>query len=81
MTEKMDSIATYTKLKTGYWGVRVPEAVLRLEPGETQRVQVHKRNGRQNTETVSCFWVGEDFERRSRIALCEIVPRDTASPG
>ena len=80
MSENIDAIATYTKLRTGSWGVRVPEAVQRLEPGDTKRVQVHKRNGRQNTETVSCFWVGDDFERRTRIALCEIVSRDTASP-
>ena len=81
MSEDIDAIATYTRLRTGSWGVRVPEAVQRLEPGETTRVQVHKRNGRQNAETVTCFWVGEDLERRSRIALCEIVPRDTALPG
>ena len=81
MNENFDAIATYTRLRTGSWGVRVPEAVQRLEPGDTGCVQVHKRNGRQNIETVSCFWVGEDFERRTRIALCKIVPRDTASPG
>ena len=81
MSENIDAIATYTRLRTGSWGVRVPEAVLRLEPGDTQRVQVHKRSGRQKTETVTCFWVGEDFERRTRVALCEIVPRErTASP-
>ena len=80
MTEKMDSIATYTRLRTGSWGVRVPEAVERLELGDTKRLQVHKKNGRQNSETVCCFWTGEDFERRIRIALCEIVPRQGDVP-
>ena len=80
MSEKTDSIATYTRLRTGSWGVRVPEAVHRLEPGETKHLEVHKLNGQVKSEQVRCFWAGEDLERRIRVALCELVPRGTTSP-
>ena len=80
-TTTTNPIATYTKLRTGAWGVRVPEAVLRLEPGETKRVAVHKLSGAVKSEMVHCFWTGEDLHRQTRIALCEIVPGAEGSSG
>ena len=71
--------ATYTRLRSGEWGVRVPEAVDRLEPGATTCVVVHKRSGEAQAETVRCFWSGEAPNDGTRVALCDIVRRDGAS--
>ena len=81
MTEIVNTKATYTRLRSGSWGVRVPEAAARLRPGETTTIEVHKLNGQINSETVRCFWAGDDLTRETRIALCELVPKRSASPG
>ena len=80
MSQEMNAIATYTRLRTGAWGVRVPEAVERLEPGATRRLEVHKRSGAVKSERVRCFWSGEELRDGTRVALCEIVPGAGASP-
>ena len=80
MSQELNTFATYTKLRTGAWGVRVPEAVETLEPGETRRLEVHKRSGMVKSERVRCFWSGEELRNGSRVALCEIVPAADASP-
>ena len=72
--------ATYTKLRSGSWGVRVPEAVRRLEPGDTTRLTVRKLNGQVKYEIVRCFWAGEDPARKTHVALCEIVSGENAPP-
>ena len=72
-TTTTNPTATYTKLRTGAWGVRVPEAVHRLEPGEKKRVEVHKRSGVVKSEIVRCFWAGEELRHGRRVALCDIV--------
>ena len=75
-----NTTATYTKLRSGSWGVRVPETVHRLEPGNTTRLSVHKLNGQVKSETVRCFWAGEDPARKTHVALCEIVSGENAPP-
>ena len=72
-TDTTNPTASYTRLRTGAWGVRVPEAVHRLEPGETRSVDVHKRSGQVKSETVRCFWAGEEPRHGRRVALCDIV--------
>ena len=67
---------TYTRLRSGAWGVRVPEAVHPLLPGQTARVAVHRRSGEISSETVRCFWCGLSFRTRQVVALCEIVQPD-----
>ena len=79
-TDTTNPTATYTKLRTGAWGVRVPEAVHRIEPGETKRVAVHKRSGEVKPETVRCFWAGEEPRYGRRVALCDIVAHEDVSP-
>jgi hypothetical protein len=55
--------ATYTKLKSGEWGVRVEGAVK-----EGQSVTVRKKNGETKTETVKkVVWSG------GGISLCAVT--------
>ena len=70
------STPTYTRLRSGAWGVRVPEAVHTLAPGERARVAVHRRSGVVSSETVRCFWRGVSSGTDEVVALCEIVPTD-----
>lgn len=57
-------IATYTKLRSGAWGIRVPG---RAYVGQTYTVQ--KRNGARVIETVrAVVWRGNG------ISLCSITP-------
>ena len=79
MNETIKTTATYTRLRNGSWGVRVPEAAARLGPGQARTIEVHKLNGQVKTETVRCFWTGDDLNQETRIALCEIVPRHLAA--
>lgn len=59
----MSHTATYTKLKTGAWGVRVPGAA---RAGQT--VTVTKRDGSRRTETVSrVLWAGDG------VSICAIA--------
>ena len=75
-THTTHSTPTYTRLRSGVWGVRVPEAVHPLAPGERARVAVHRRSGVVSSETVRCFWRGVSSGTDEVVALCEIVPTD-----
>ena len=75
-THTTHSTATYTRLRSGAWGVRVPEAVHPFAPGERARVAVYRRSGEVNSETVRCFWRGVSSGTDEVVALCEIVPAD-----
>lgn len=58
--------ATYTKLKNGDWGVRVPTESVR--DGDT--VTVVKKSGDTKTETIArVLWRGNG------VALCAVAPR------
>ena len=72
--------ATYTRLRTGAWGVRVPQAVRTLSRGQIARVAVFRRSGEERLETVRCFWTGAQPSDGRRIALCEIVEGGGAPP-
>ena len=76
-----DATPTYTRLRSGAWGVRVPEAVRPLARGETARVTVRRRSGETGSETVRCFWRGTSPGTGEPVALCEILPPDAAAPG
>ena len=73
--------ATYTRFRTGAWGVRVPDTVQPLSRGQTARVAVVKRSGEERREIVRCFWSGAPPSDGRRIALCEIVPSGDIPPG
>lgn len=65
MTREMS--ASYTKLKDGSWGIRVPRQV---EAGE--QVTVTTKAGKQKTEVVtSVLWTGSD-NAGNTISLCAI---------
>ena len=60
--------ATYTKLRTGDWGIRVQERA--VAAGDV--VTVHKRDGSTQQETVTnVLWQGVQG-----VVLCAIVPRE-----
>ena len=58
-------MTTYTKLKTGAWGLRV----VGLKVGVGDSVTVSKKDGSRKTETVSAvLWSGDG------VTLCAIAP-------
>ena len=71
---------TYTKLRSGAWGVRVPEAFLPLELGETARLDIRRRSGETDSETVRCIWRGTSWRAGEDVALCEILPPRADAP-
>jgi hypothetical protein len=63
--------ATYTKLKSGEWGLRIEGTA---KPGET--VTVRKKSGEQETRTVGkVVWSGNG------ISLCTVAGAPAARPG
>ena len=66
-------VPTYIRLRSGEWGVRVPEQAFRLALGETARLQVHRRSGEVRNETVRCFWLDVEPRTGEAVALCELV--------
>lgn len=59
--------ATFTKLRSGEWGLRVP---LAMRPAEGLAVSVAKKSGATSTETIGrVLWTGNG------IALCTIATR------
>lgn len=75
ITKKEEQMATYTKLRSGEWGIRVAGGAL-LARGAT--VTVIKKNGESKTETVqNKVWSGNG------VALYAIQPRsrDFRGPG
>ena len=64
-------VPTYMKLRSGAWGVRVPDRVYRFALGETARLEVHRRSGEIRQETVRCFWL--EPGTGEAVALCELV--------
>ena len=57
-----NSSATYTKLRNGQWGIRVPGTV-----GAGQTITVTKRDGSTSTETVDrVLWSGDG------VSLCSV---------
>ena len=62
---KGNLMATYTKLRSGYWGIRVSGSAA---PGD--RVTVRTKAGREQRETVSrVLWSGDG------VSICEIATR------
>ena len=66
-------VPTYMKLRSGAWGVRVPDRAYRFALGETARLEVHRRSGAVRTETVRCFWLDVEPGTGEAVALCELV--------
>lgn len=61
--------ATYTKLKSGAWGVRVKGA----RPQENHQVTVKKKSGDTKRETIdTVLWSSED----GQVHLCAIRARN-----
>lgn len=66
----MSTSATYTQLRDGQWGIRVPG-----KARENQIVQVAKKSGEVKGETVSrVLWTGRDSKSGQTISLCAIRP-------
>lgn len=62
---------TYTKLKSGEWGVRVEG---KAAPGES--VSVKTKAGKTKSETVlSVLWTGTDRQSGRPVSLCAIKQR------
>jgi hypothetical protein len=62
--------ATYTRLRSGDWGIRVtgPQA-----PAPGARVAVTRKDGRTKTETIhAVLWRGADPATGQMVALCAI---------
>lgn len=70
------SVPTYLRLRSGAWGVRVPERAHPLALGETARIMVHRRSGAIREETVRCFWLDGTSRTGDAVALCELVRSD-----
>lgn len=67
----MNIKASFTKLKTGQWGVRIVGGTS-VEVG--QNVDVAKRDGSTSSVTVErVAWTGQDNATGERITVCEIV--------
>ena len=66
-------VPTYMKLRSGAWGVRVPDRAYRFALGETARLEVHRRSGEIRQETVRCFWLDVEPGTGEAVALCELV--------
>lgn len=63
-------MATYAKLNSGEWGLRVPG-----RPREGQQVTVQKRSGESRAETIGkVVWSGNGF------SLCTIEASNRQSP-
>lgn len=68
---------TYTKLKSGAWGVR---AAGKLSDGAT--VTVAKRDGSTKVETIAkVLWSGKDSKTGEIISLCAITQSNGGSNG
>jgi hypothetical protein len=60
--------ATYTKLRSGEWGVRVLGSAR-----DGQTVGVVKKSGERKTETIArVLWSGRDSRTGEQVALCAI---------
>jgi len=65
----MSTTATYTHLRDGSWGIRVPGTAR-----ENQSVTVAKKSGDTKTEIVArVLWTGRDFKSGATISLCAIA--------
>lgn len=71
-----ESYASYTKLRSGEWGVRVPGGI---QAG--QLVVVRQRNGKERTECVRyVLWTGPDSRTGATISLATIGPTPVRAP-
>lgn len=62
---------TWTKLKSGIWGLRIPYAA--VLPHKGQQVLAKKKSGEQTTETIEeVIWHGPD-KAGGYVALCSVV--------
>lgn len=67
--------ATYTHLRDGSWGVRVPGTTV-----AGASIPVRKRDGKTKNETVSkVLWTGRDSKTGQTVSLCSI--RSSAASG
>ena len=63
------STATYTHLRDGSWGIRVPGTAR-----ENQSIVVAKKSGDTKTEVVArVLWTGRDSKTSQTISLCAIA--------
>lgn len=61
-------MASYTKLKNGDWGLRLPG---KATAGQT--ITVKKKNGETEKKTIArVLWVGKDLKTGQEISLCSI---------
>jgi len=67
----MSTNATYTQLRDGSWGIRVPGTV-----NAGQSITVRKKDGSTKTETVKAIlWSGRDSRSGETVSLCSIQPK------
>lgn len=72
----MTAAATYTKLRSGEWGVRV---IGGARQGQTLTVQ--KKSGETKRETVGrVLWTGSDSRTGQIMSLCTIGRGSASSP-
>jgi hypothetical protein len=65
----MSTSATYTHLRDGSWGIRVPGTAR-----ENQSITVAKKSGDKKTEIVAkVLWTGRDSKTSQTISLCAIA--------
>lgn len=73
----MSTSATYTQLRDGSWGIRVPGTAR-----ENESVTVTKKDGTTKTETVArILWSGRDSKSGQTVSLCAIARSSNGSSG
>lgn len=72
MSTKIIKAATYTKLRSGDWGIRV----VGDKPSVGMTISVKKRSGDAKSETVDkVIWSGTDDKTGAKIHLCAIAKK------
>ena len=74
--EDSEMKASWTKMKSGEWGVRVAGGD--LDKGDELEVQVSRKNGTSSVEYVRIFWVGKNNYGPGKIALGVIAKTKSA---